>query len=95
MATFPTRENDVMALADDLIKGLTREAEIFPSPPSSAQELQAFNPFGPGVVTRVLPSVVLLAAALTAATCGQAQGGHASRQIQSCRHAGTDQTRNR
>jgi hypothetical protein len=41
MATFPTRENDVMALADDLIKGLTRDAEIFPSPPTSAEELQA------------------------------------------------------
>ena len=41
MATFPTRENDVRGLADDLIKGLTQHTDIFPSPPTSAEELQA------------------------------------------------------
>ena len=41
MARFPTRENDVAVLAEDLIEGFTQHSEYFPSPPATAEELQA------------------------------------------------------
>ena len=41
MARFPTRENDVAALANDLINGLTKNSEVFPSPPVPPDELTA------------------------------------------------------
>ena len=38
---FPSRENDIAVLAEDLIAGLSEHTEFFPSPPSTAEELQA------------------------------------------------------
>jgi hypothetical protein len=40
MARFPTRENDVAVLAEDLIEGFTQHTEYFPSPPATAEEMQ-------------------------------------------------------
>jgi hypothetical protein len=41
MAAFPSRENDVVVLAEKMIKGFTDNAETFPSPPVTVEELQA------------------------------------------------------
>ncbi len=37
---FPSRENDIAVLAEDLIAGLSEHTEFFPSPPATAEELQ-------------------------------------------------------
>lgn len=41
MGRFPRREADVAALASQIVTGLTENAEDFPSPPRSVDELQA------------------------------------------------------
>ncbi len=41
MARFPSREGDVATLALEMISGLTENAEDFPSPPITAEQLQA------------------------------------------------------
>ena len=41
MGRFPRREADVAALASQIITGLTENAEDFPSPPRTVDELQA------------------------------------------------------
>ena len=40
MARVPTREADVVALAGDIIAGLTQYTEQFPSPPTTPEELR-------------------------------------------------------
>lgn len=37
---FPTREEDIIALAKKIIEGLKKHPDLFPSPPISADELQ-------------------------------------------------------
>ena len=37
---FPSRENDIAVLAEDLIAGLSEHTEFFPSPPVTTEELQ-------------------------------------------------------
>ena len=37
---FPSRENDIAVLAEDLIAGLNEHTEFFPSPPVTTEELQ-------------------------------------------------------
>ncbi len=41
MARFPTREAEVATLAMEMISGLTEHAEDFPTPPLTAEQLQA------------------------------------------------------
>ena len=41
MATFPTRESDIVVLAQAIIQGLTTQTGTFTKPPFSAEELQA------------------------------------------------------
>ena len=41
MATFPTRESDIIVLAQAIIQGLTTEADKFPKSPYTPQEVQA------------------------------------------------------
>ena len=41
MARFPTRENDIAALANELIEGFTNNSEVFPTPPVPPEELTA------------------------------------------------------
>ncbi len=41
MATFPTRESDIIVLAQSIIQGLATQAESFPKSPLSSQEVQA------------------------------------------------------
>ncbi len=41
MARFPRREPDVVALANQMINGLTEQSEDFPTPPVSVEQLQA------------------------------------------------------
>jgi len=41
MARFPRREAEVAALASQMINGLTEQAENFPAPPISIEQLQA------------------------------------------------------
>jgi hypothetical protein len=41
MAKFPSRENDVTVLAQDMIDGLTEHGSTFPSPPVPPDELEA------------------------------------------------------
>ena len=40
MARFPTRENDVTVLAEDMIEGLSQHGDTFPSPPSGPDEVR-------------------------------------------------------
>ena len=35
MAAFPTREADIVALANDIATGLATHTEVFPAPPHS------------------------------------------------------------
>jgi hypothetical protein len=41
MARFPSRENDVAVLAEDLIAGLSEHTEHFPSPPVATEVMQS------------------------------------------------------
>ena len=41
MARFPNREGDVATLALEIISGLTENAEDFPSPPLTGEQMQA------------------------------------------------------
>ncbi len=41
MARFPSRENDIAVLAEDLIAGLSEHTEDFPTPPVTTEVLQS------------------------------------------------------